>query len=178
MDAAIWERAVDFHGHQCPGLAIGVAASLAALDFFGADPSKDEELVCISENDACGVDGVQALTGCSVGKGNLLFYPSGKMAFNFYSRTTGKSVRLYFKLTNDEELSREDFQNKILNAPRDQVFDYSNPRIALPEPARLFTSVLCKKCGERAPEHKMRLQDGEVVCLDCFNSYERELPCK
>ena len=41
---------------------------LLELDF-----SADEDVVCIAENDACGVDAIQVLLGCSVGKGNLLF---------------------------------------------------------------------------------------------------------
>ncbi len=54
----------------------------------------DEELVAIVENDACGVDAVQVLTGCTFGKGNFIFYDYGKMAFTFFSRKTGKGVRL------------------------------------------------------------------------------------
>ena len=54
-------------------------------------------MVCISENDACGVDAIQVLLGCSVGKGNLLFHMRGKQAFSFYNRKTGKSVRLVLK---------------------------------------------------------------------------------
>ena len=50
--------------------------------------------MCITENDACGVDAIQVLLGCSVGKGNLLFHLRGKQAFSFYNRKTGKAVRL------------------------------------------------------------------------------------
>ena len=46
----------------CPGLAIGVRASAIAMDKLNTGLSEDEELVCVTENDACGVDGVQVLT--------------------------------------------------------------------------------------------------------------------
>ena len=68
-----WDRCVEFHGHACPGLAIGYRASEAAVQKLNITFSKDEELVCVTENNACGVDAVQLLTGCSIGKGNLIY---------------------------------------------------------------------------------------------------------
>ena len=46
---------------------------------------------------ACGVDAVQVLLGCTYGKSNLITRIRGKMAFSFFSRDTGKSVRLVLK---------------------------------------------------------------------------------
>ena len=169
-----WERAVDFHGHVCPGIAIGVRACQAACEALGCEFSQDEELVCITENDACGVDAVSALLGCTLGKGNLLYHGTGKMAFNFYDRKTQKSVRLYFKPLNMQG-SREEKMNYILEADLDELFAFSKPTLPMPEPARHFTSVTCSKCGEAAPEHKIRLQDGKFMCLDCFQEYNRGL---
>lgn len=64
------------------------------MELLELDFSADEDVVCITENDACGVDAIQVLLGCSVGKGNLLFHLRGKQAFSFYNRKTGKAVRL------------------------------------------------------------------------------------
>lgn len=93
----LWENAVKFHGHECGGLAIGYKAALYAIELLDLKFSRDEQVVCISENDACGVDAIQVLLGCSVGKGNLLFHMTGKQAFSFYNRNDGKSVRLSLK---------------------------------------------------------------------------------
>lgn len=82
-DLANWEKVVEFHGHECPGLAIGVRAVEAAKAKMGISFSKDEEIVCVTENDACGVDAVQVLAGCSFGKGNLVYRGTGKQAFTF-----------------------------------------------------------------------------------------------
>lgn len=90
----LWEKAVAFHGHVCPGLTIGYRAALYAIDLLDLTFSDDEQVVCISENDACGCDAIQVILGCSIGKGNLLFHMTGKQAFSFYNRKTGKSVRL------------------------------------------------------------------------------------
>ena len=93
-----WEKCVAFHGQECPGLTIGYRAALYAIDLLELTFSDDEQIVCITENDACGVDAIQVLLGCSVGKGNLLFHMPGKQAFSFYNRKTGKSVRLVLNM--------------------------------------------------------------------------------
>ena len=74
----LWKKAAAFHGHVCGGLTIGYKAALYAIELLDLTFSEDEDVVCISENDACGVDAIQAILGCSVGKGNLLFHMRGK----------------------------------------------------------------------------------------------------
>ena len=51
----LWHKAVAFHGHICGGLFTGFLASVYASSILALDFSSDEEIVCISENDACGV---------------------------------------------------------------------------------------------------------------------------
>ena len=92
-----WQDCVAFHGHECGGLTIGYKASLYAIELLNLEFSADEQVVCIAENDACGIDGIQVMLGCSIGKGNLLFRMRGKQAFSFYNRKTGKSIRLVLK---------------------------------------------------------------------------------
>lgn len=67
-----FEKAVEFHGHVCPGLAIGYRAAELGIEALACGRDTDEELVAIVENDACGVDAVQVVTGCTLGKGNLI----------------------------------------------------------------------------------------------------------
>jgi formylmethanofuran dehydrogenase subunit E len=81
-----YEELIAFHGHSCPGLAIGYRMTKAALFFLGVKRAYDEELVAIVENDACGVDAVQYLSGCTFGKGNLVFKDYGKRVYTFFSR--------------------------------------------------------------------------------------------
>lgn len=172
MNQADWEKAVEFHGHSCPGLAIGFKAAEAAQAKMGITFSADEELVCVTENDACGVDAIQLLTGCSLGKGNLIYRGTGKMAFSFFNRNTGESLRMVLKPFNGE-MDREQRQQYILQAPADEIFEFKQPSFFLPDNAVIFQSVVCESCGESAPEHKIRLQNGKKVCLDCFKEYDR-----
>jgi formylmethanofuran dehydrogenase subunit E len=174
MDKNQWRKCVEFHGHECPGLAIGFKACEAVIKKMGLKFSSDEEIVCVTENDACGVDAVQVITGCTFGKGNLIYKGTGKMAFSFFNRSTGESLRMVFKPFNlNGEMDRKQRQEYILNATVDEIFDFNKPSFALPEKARLFTTVICESCGEGAPEHKIRLNEGKKVCLDCFKDYSR-----
>ena len=172
MNKELWEKTVAFHGHECPGLAIGFKACEAAMEKMGVSFSKDEEVVCITENAACGVDAVQVITGCTFGKGNLIYRGTGKMAFSFFKRNTGESLRMIVKPSKGD-MDRQQRQAYILNAAVDEIFSFSKPGFDLPEKARLFTSVACELCGESAPEHKIRINDGKRVCLDCFKDYSR-----
>lgn len=168
----IWEKAAAFHGHACGGLALGVRAAMEAQKRFGIDRAEDEEVVCITENDACGVDGIQFVLGCTLGKGNLLYHGTGKFAFNFFNRKTGEAFRLMAK-DKKKGLHGQEYIDYVLTAPIEEVFAVGSPRMAVPEKARSLKSLKCALCGEAAPENKMRLADGKPVCLDCYEDYNR-----
>ena len=172
MNQELWKKSVAFHGHHCPGLAIGVRASEEAINALKIGFSEDEEVVCITENDACGVDGIQVILGCSVGKGNLIFRNRGKQAFSFFNRTTGASLRLVLK--DLPEMERDEMEAYILNEPdANKIFDFKQPNYQLPESARIFNSIICEVCGEKADEAMIRLENGKKCCLDCMISYTR-----
>ena len=171
-DRSLWEKAVAFHGHSCGGLTIGYKAALYAMELLELTFSEDEQVVCITENDACGVDAIQVILGCSVGKGNLLFHLRGKQAFSFYNRTTGRSVRLVLKDRPEGMSRQESFAYYQSLAPRD-MFTVKETTITLPESARLFQSVKCECCGETTAENMIRLENGKKLCLDCYQAYSR-----
>lgn len=168
----LWEKCAAFHGHECGGLTIGYKAALYAIELLDLHFSDDEQVVCITENDACGVDAIQVILGCSVGKGNLLFHLRGKQAFSFYNRTTGRSVRLVLKDRPQGMSRQESFAYYQSLAPRD-MFTVKEITITLPESARLFQSIKCENCGETTAENMIRLENGKKLCLDCFNAYSR-----
>ena len=172
-DRALFNKCIAFHGHECGGLAVGYQASLYAMELLDITFSKDEEIVCITENDACGVDAVQALLGCTLGKGNLLIRMRGKQAFSFYNRKTGKAVRLVLRATPDK--TKEERLQWLLHDDYHTMFDMKDAAIALPEEARIFKTYTCVKCGERAAESHIHLQNGEMVCEDCVSVYTRIL---
>ncbi len=169
---ALWEKAAAFHGHVCPGLTIGFRAALYAIDLLGITFSEDEQLVCITENDACGVDAIQAVLGCSVGKGNLLFHMTGKQAFSFYNRKTGKSVRLVLRKPVGE-MSREEALKYYTDCKQEELFDVKETKIEVPEHARIFESYTCECCGESTGANWIRIFEGKKLCTDCYKKYDR-----
>ncbi len=192
--------AVTFHGHACPGLALGYRAAQYAMDALRAGRSDDEELVCIVENDACGVDAIQVVAGCSVGKGNLILRDFGKHAYTFIDRRYNRAIRLVQQPTpvveridpqvvalrprvmsgtaTKEELAefhrlQEAVIDKILAMPVDDLFIIREIEPAIPERARIFRSVQCTNCGEMVAEHRARVRDGKFICMPCAGEYNR-----
>jgi len=192
-------RVVDFHGHWCPGLAIGVRAGELALAEFGR--AEDEEIVAVVETDMCGVDAIQVLTGCTFGKGNLLHRDHGKMAFAFYRRRDGKARRFLFDgdrlgepreeltalqrkraavgLTPDElqrfECCRAEWTERIMRADPADLFHVRPVSDPPPQRARLMASLACEACGERTMESRTRRLDGQILCQPCFERLDRRM---
>ena len=167
-----WEKCVAFHGHECGGLSIGYRAAQYAMALLDISFSDNEQVVCIAENDACGVDAIQVLLGCSIGKGNLLFHMTGKQAFSFYNRATGKSLRLIQK-PRPPELTHEEAFRYYQESPLEMLFEVQEAKIPLPTPAKIFDSHYCDCCGEKTGSNWIRLVGDKKVCLDCYESYNR-----
>lgn len=168
----LWEKAAEFHGHVCPGLTIGYRAALYAIDLLELSFSKDEQVVCIAETDACGCGAIQVILGCSIGKGNLLFHMTGKQAFSFYNRKTGKSVRLVLNRP-VEEMTREESYDYYHNSKQEDLFTVKETTIELPEKARIFGSFVCDSCGETVGSNWVRVQGDKKFCIDCYPKYDR-----
>lgn len=175
----LWKKCAEFHGHECGGLTIGYKASLYVLKLLEVTvdeergcASGNEQIVCIAENDACGIDAIQVILGCSIGKGNLLFHLRGKQAFSFYNRNNGKSVRLVLKPRSEQMTRAESFIFYQKAAP-EEIFEVKQTTIELPEQARLFDSYVCECCGEVTGANWIRLDGEKKVCLDCYQEYCR-----
>jgi len=182
---------VQFHGHLCPGLAIGYRVAKAALRELGADRPGDEELVAIVENDSCAVDAIQFITGCTFGKGNLVFRDHGKHVYTFFNRRLGKGVRItedYRGLEDDQRFAvirkrqdaGEDVSSEkqaylmektaaILKADEKELLNCRPAEIPPPETARIRSSVRCTLCNEKFMESRGRTKDGKVMCIPCFD---------
>lgn len=188
----------EFHGHECLGLAIGVRQALHAMQLLEVNRADDEELIAVVETDACGIDAIQVLTGCTIGKGNLIYKDSGKQALTLADRRTGKAVRIILKAgalkednnfrellrqivdgsTDPQVLERWELIQKervaeFLSLPVEQLFTIKE--VAMPETgkAQLFQTVICSRCSEPFSEAKARLSEGQILCPDCYQEYSR-----
>lgn len=175
MEKSLWEKAVEFHGHACPGLAIGFRAAEAVLQALGPKKDTNEELVAVVENDSCSVDAIQSMLSCTVGKGNLILTNYGKQVFTVGERKTGKAVRaaLKFNVLQKAAGSKEERMRQILESPIDELFEVKVIDLALPSKAVIFQTLQCTACGEGVMESKARLKEGKVVCPACAGEYTR-----
>ena len=183
-----FQKAAEFHGHTCPGLAMGYRVAKYVKEHYPR--AKDEELVCIAENKSCSVDAIQSLLGCTAGKGNLILKDNGKQVFTVYSRDNNKALRIYFKgnvfkrmdelrqkaalgeLGPEEKKEMDGLRSRviedILSAKDEDLLSVREVDIPAPEKARIYPSLKCQECGEAFMEILGRTAGGKVVCKDCY----------
>ncbi len=186
---------VEFHGHMCPGLAMGIRAAEIALSEIGAH-SGDEEVVVIVETDMCSVDAIQYLTGCTFGKGNLIHRDFGKNAYTFIRRSDSRAVRISTPAggwnshalgaewgellsriragsSTTEERDRftalqTERSEAIMAAPIGDLYEVEEVSVPTPRLARILASVDCASCGEPTMESRLGRLDGRLLCPPCF----------
>jgi len=190
------ELGLKLHGHKCPAMPMGLRAGAAAMNKLGVERTGDSEwlaLVELGENHCatCFADGVQAITGCTFGKGNIQKTNKGKWGLTLINKKAKKAVRVYPKAEvmakNKESEFFKNYRMKgvpptqvpdavvmpllegVMNAPEktllnvSEVFDYNYQ-----EPAHSFDSFVCEKCGEMTVIQYGRIsKDGKKVCKDC-----------
>jgi len=186
-----FDDAVQFHGHGCPGLAIGYRVAKLALQELGLR-ARDEELVAMVENNSCAVDAIQLICGCTFGKGNLIFNDYGKQVYTFIRRSDSEAIRIAVKWEAPPEDPETEVMwqryaggdrspevtaavqdrkarkmQSILEAAEEELFEVKRIPVQMPEPARIYRSVTCDACGEKVMEPRTREVGGQVVCIPC-----------
>jgi len=182
------------HGHFCPFSAMGVKAAVRAVRELGVKSTGMEEVIAIVETNNCFSDGVQFVTGCSLGNNALIYRDYGKTVFTLAKRT-GEAVRMSVRAeriveertpeatqlfervvierggteADKERLSElwRELSFKILALPDEEVFDIERMTVEVPAYARIFANVKCSVCGENVMEPRVRMKDGKPVCIPC-----------
>jgi formylmethanofuran dehydrogenase subunit E len=118
----------EIHGHYCPGSTLGVMAALYGLRQLGEDAVRaegiNENLMAVVEINSCFVDGIQAVSGCTLGNNALVYRDLGRTAVTFAIRGNDTGIRIRV---------RPEFRSRI-----DQV---------VPEFSPLFDTVIAKRAG-------------------------------
>ena len=190
-------RCVQFHGHTCPGLAIGFQAAVTLMKRLGVRKAPDEELLAMVETDACGADAIQVITGCTFGKGNFIFQNYGKHAFSLMDRGKRKGIRAcllpnafksdpeYLSLSkkvqgdeaSEDEIVRfrqlqQDRVQKILNADPESLFKIEEISRDIPAKARIMESGICDLCGELTKVDLLRNRNAKWLCIPCAEGHK------
>ncbi|MGE4424279.1 MAG: FmdE family protein [Pseudodesulfovibrio sp.] len=169
------EAAIAFHGHFCPGLTIGIrAVELARRELGELDTLA---LVAVAETDMCGVDAIQFLTDCTLGKGNFIHRDHGKRAFTFFDRKSGQGFRALLRETAmaGPEYTREQAIDRFMDLPLDDMFSVTRLDCPPPRPAAVLESLRCEQCGEMTMESRTRRYAGKTYCIPCFADIDQKL---
>ena len=189
------KMAIEFHGHKCPAMPLGLRAGLAALKKLGVERASNKELFCFFEGgpahaQMCFGDGVQVATGCTFGKENIEKLNYSKLAITLIDVKNKKAVRVAVK---------PDFQKKGLGSkfvqmrkegiePKDIPSDIVEPAIEniMKQPdevlfkiSEVFNSDFkgkkstfewyeCENCGEVIFIPGLRIKEGKKVCVACL----------
>lgn len=199
IPADVVKDTITFHGHFCPGLAIGIRA--VELAFRDLGRPEEIEMVAVAETDMCGVDAIQFLTDCTYGKGNFMHRDYGKMAFSFYDRKTNRGLRAVLnpnawgdvgremgELTTLDSTGkgtpeireritvlREQMRERYMTMDLGDMFRVKSLTCEPPRPARILESLVCKGCGETVMESRTRRMGGETYCIPCFETQEQKI---
>ncbi|MBI9088689.1 MAG: TraR/DksA C4-type zinc finger protein [Desulfobacterium sp.] len=201
IDQHLIDKTIEFHGHSCPGLAIGIRLSELAMEHL--DITNCPSPLCVAETDMCGLDAVQFLTSCTYGKGNLVHKDYGKSGFTFFDRTQNRGFRAVFlkkRLESDQEreqmlsltekvvkgtATQEEnhrFQDqraqsiqRIMDADLDELFTVKEIATAPVRPAKVLASMECQACHEMVMESRIRRFAGKDLCIPCFMEQEQKI---
>jgi formylmethanofuran dehydrogenase subunit E len=194
LSSGDFAKCVKFHGHVCPGLAIGFRAARTLMERLGVRKAPDEELLAIVETDACGADAIQVMTGCTFGKGNFIFKNYGKHAFSLVDRKRGKAMRVSLRpdafeadpkylslservqtdkaspkeLAQFKKLQQKRTQN-ILEARAETLFKIEEISPDIPPKARIMESETCDFCGEPTKIDLLNQINGRRLCIPCVH---------
>lgn len=84
-----------FHQHLCPRQVLGIRLGLMGLNVIQLEANLgSKRLLVITETDGCFVDGLCAVTGCSVGHRTLRVEDYGKTAATFVDTWTNRAIRV------------------------------------------------------------------------------------
>ena len=194
-DREVLLRAFEFHGHRCWASTAGVRVGLAALRALGVKRTGSaDELHCLVEignnhGAQCFADGIQYVTGCTLGKCNLEKTGWGKLAITLIDKKQERSVRVSYKGTHQKKIAESAFMRKrgqgipptqipesearemveiLWKAPEGEVLTIGEVKA---HPFKDYGEVMglkpCAECGELTSVAYLRVVGERHVCIPC-----------
>lgn len=115
MNITLWEKAIEFHGHKCKGLALGFRMGEEAKKIFGTS----DEIACILPGRNCITDGITGSIGASEENGRVRI-DSSVNKFVFYLPEEEEGWAFTYK--NIDLPLEQDPAEMVLKAGRDFLF--------------------------------------------------------
>jgi len=187
------KKVIDFHGHLCPELTIGVKACEYAQQLLSMNRGLEAGVSIIAENCTSALDAIQVLLGATVGNQRLQVMDFGKHNYTFSFKNEQKSVRLSLRRQRycDEDEYRA-FEQKIMKdqvtldevvhfqklldnrvkqllslSPED-LFDVERIK-RIPQPTEMATIYFsCCQCEQQVLRSRTIDFRGKIYCIPCF----------
>ena len=184
-----------FHGHKCPAMPMGLRVGAAAMNKLGVNRTGDGDIIAILDlgEDHCATcyaDGIQVITGCTYGKGNIKKTHKGKWALTLIEKKTGRAVRITPTATAMMANKKSPFfteyrskgipatkvppevvnplVNRVMTLPDKELFIISDVfQYNLEEKPHSFNGFVCEECGEMTVMEYGRIKGDKKVCIDC-----------
>ena len=98
-------KAAQFHGHICPGLALGVMGATQVMQQLHARQEDPRDYTLTAEMQNCPVDGAIFVTGCTPGTHRYLEGKAENMCF-YLKNKTGKGWKVSLRSDNREYMNQ------------------------------------------------------------------------
>jgi formylmethanofuran dehydrogenase subunit E len=196
------DAGLQLHGHKCPAMPLGLRVGAAAMNALGVERAKDGQLMALVELGdhhcaTCFADGIQMITGCTFGKGNINKLHYGKWGLTLIERKSKRAVRVAPKAeamqANKTTAFFTEYREKgvpasqvppdvvqplvdrVLGAPEEQLLTVGPVHEhQFEEPPYSFDSFVCELCGEMTVEPYGRILGDKKVCIPCREDTARK----
>lgn len=120
-----WEQVIEFHGHTCPGIALGYRIAQIANRELSVSDAIDAKVLVTSYTHSCALDAFQIINRATYGRGNLNVIEHNQHIYYFQRK--GDSEKLQITIQSDilnhineseESLSSRERQARNLEAIR------------------------------------------------------------
>ena len=171
------QKAVEFHGELCGGIAIGTKLGMYGLELLGMELNKrHKNLIVILESERCTSDGIQAVTKCSIGKRSLKLVYYGRFAATFMNMDTGEAYRVSDADANIKDKpkeTREEMVKRFRETPAEELFNVEKVKVRpfkeAQQPGGKHTTSWCSICGEKITDDYHLIRAGKPICESCAN---------
>ena len=138
------EKAKEFHGELCGGIAIGTKLAMYGMELMGFELNKRHK--------------------------NLIVFLE---IVTFYNMETGEAIRVSDADANKQDKvkeTRDEMVERFKRTPAEELFNVEKVHVELKPsqmPGKPHTSVFCSVCGEKVTDGRHVNRGGKPVCIPC-----------
>lgn len=187
------KRVVDFHGHLCPELVIGMKACEYARELLFKDEEASGRISAVAENRTSALDALQVLLGVTLGNQCLKVFDFGKHNYSFriHDKPGGFTLRLKVRQYGDEneyilleeriirnQATLDDvvkFQqildarvSKLLSICPEELFEVDAAGREIPGVEAPTIYLPCSGCGQQVLKERAVEVEARFYCIPCF----------